>query len=137
MQTDAKLCSLIEDLVEYAIENELAEECDRVFLCNRLCSEFGVLVFLPDQNREKNKDLERILVVLCDIAIEKGIISVDSITERDSFDTRLMGILTPRPSEVQSKFHTLYKESPQKATDTIIVSLAHRIIFAHTEPKKI
>lgn len=117
MQTDAKLCSLIEDLVEYAIENELAEECDRVFLCNRLCSEFGVLDFLPDQNREKNKDLERILVALCDIAIEKGIISVDSITERDLFDTRLMGILTPRPSEVQSKFHTLYKESPQKATD--------------------
>jgi hypothetical protein len=26
MQTDAKLCSLIDDLVEYAIENELAEE---------------------------------------------------------------------------------------------------------------
>ena len=117
MQTEAKLCNLINDLVEYSIENELAQDCDRVFLCNRICRELGVLSFLPDQNREKNKDLETILTALCDIAIEKGIIPENSITEKDLFDTHLMGILTPRPSEVQHKFNTLYKQSPQKATD--------------------
>ncbi len=117
MQTKAKLCNLIDDLVEYAIENELAEECDRVFLCNRLCCEFGVLNFISVENREKKKDLETILTSLCDIAIEKGIIPEDTITERDLFDTHLMGILTPRPSEVQSRFDLLYKESPEKATD--------------------
>lgn len=117
MQTEAKLCNLIDDLVEYSIENELAEECDRVFLCNRISREFGVLDFSPDQNREKNRDLEIILVSLCDIAVEKGMIATDSITERDLFDTHIMGILTPRPSEVQHKFNTLYKESPETATD--------------------
>ena len=117
MQTEAKLCNLIDDLVEYAIENELAEACDRVFLCNRLSREFGVLDFVPVENREKNKVLETILTFLCDIAVEKGIIPVDTITERDLFDTHLMGMLTPRPSEVQSKFASFYKESPQKATD--------------------
>ena len=117
MQTDAKLCGLIDDLVQYSIKNELTEECDRVFLCNRLCREFGILDFLPEQNREKNEDLERILTALCDIAIERKIIPAYSITERDLFDTHLMGILTPRPSEVQSKFQALYEQSPQKATD--------------------
>ena len=117
MQTDAKLCNLIDDLVEYAIQSELAEESDRIFLCNRICSEFGILHFVLDQNREKNTNLEIILASLCDIAEQKGIIPADSITERDLFDTRLMGILTPRPSEVQNKFQSLYLQSPQKATD--------------------
>ena len=117
MQTEARLCNLIDDLVEYAIKNELAEACDRVFFCNRLSREFGVLSFIPEENREKNTNLEVILTALCDIAIEKGIIPADSITERDLFDTHLMGILTPRPSEVQGKFRELYEKSPQKATD--------------------
>ena len=68
MQTDAKLCNLIDDLVEYAIQSELAEESDRIFLCNRICSEFGILHFVLDQNREKNTNLEIILASLCDIS---------------------------------------------------------------------
>ena len=117
MQTDAMLCNLIEDLVEYAIQNELAEECDRIFLCNRLCSEFGILQFVSAKERDENQNLERILNALCDIAVERGLICEDTITERDLFDTKLMGILTPRPSEVQSKFAALYAQSPKKATD--------------------
>ena len=117
MQTEAKLCNLISDLVEYAIQNGLAQQCDRVFLCNRLCREMDILNFAPTPEREECTDLEVILSSLCDIATEKGIIPKGSITERDLFDTHLMGILTPRPSEVQNKFKELYRESPQKATD--------------------
>ncbi len=117
MQTEAKLCNLIFDLVEYAIQNGLAEQCDRVFLCNRLCREMGVLNFAPTTEREVSTNLEVILSSLCDIATEKEIIPANSITERDLFDTHLMGILTPRPSEVQGRFASLYQESPQKATD--------------------
>ena len=117
MQTEATLCNWIDDLVEYAIENELAEECDRVFLCNRISRELGILTFAPDRDREVCHDLETILAALCDFAQTMGIIPDDSITERDLFDTHLMGILTPRPGEVQSKFRSLYEASPQKATD--------------------
>ena len=117
MQTEATLCNWIDDLVEYAIENELAEECDRVFLCNRISRELGILTFAPDRDREVCHDLETILAALCDFAQTMGSIPDDSITERDLFDTHLMGILTPRPGEVQSKFRSLYEESPQKATD--------------------
>ena len=117
MQTEATLCNWIDDLVEYAIENELAEECDRVFLCNRISREMGVLTFAPDKDREVCRNLEAILSGLCAFAQIMGIIPDDSITERDIFDTHLMGILTPRPGEVQGKFRALYQESPQKATD--------------------
>ena len=117
VQNQAKLCNLIEDLIEYAIENELATECDRVFLRNQICREFGVRNFSPEANRQKVQSLQNILASLCDIALQKGIIPNNSVAERDLFDTQLMGILTPRPSEVQRKFQELYKESPQKATD--------------------
>ena len=48
--------------------------------------------------------------------MEKGLID-DSITEKDLFDARLMGLLTPRPSEVVRAFRAKYAESPRAATD--------------------
>ena len=56
------------------------------------------------------------LNLLCDYAAEQGQIH-DTIAERDLFDTRLMGCVTPRPSEVVRKFWSLYAESPKAATD--------------------
>ena len=48
--------------------------------------------------------------------MENGLLD-DSITEKDLFDSRLMGLLTPRPSDVIGKFRTLYAEDPKKATE--------------------
>lgn len=36
---------------------------------------------------------------------------------RDLFDTKLMGALTPAPSQVQSNFTFLYNQDPKRATD--------------------
>lgn len=41
----------------------------------------------------------------------------DNIVERDLFDTKLMGIITPRPSTVIDEFNKLYAEDSKKATD--------------------
>lgn len=49
-------------------------------------------------------------------AVERGICD-DGIASRDLFDTKLMGVLMPRPSEVNKAFWNLYKESPVKATE--------------------
>ncbi len=117
MNTEANINNLIADLVEYAIQNELAAPCDRVFLCNLLCRELDILDYAPQTNREVQTSLELILSGLCDYAVQRDMIPTDSITERDLFDTHLMGILTPRPSEVQNKFAALYKKSPEQATD--------------------
>ena len=61
-------------------------------------------------------ELEEILKVLLDDAAARGVIQ-DGIASRDLFDTRLMGLLTPRPGEVVREFDRLYEESPEKATD--------------------
>jgi UDPglucose--hexose-1-phosphate uridylyltransferase len=45
-----------------------------------------------------------ILESLLDYAVQQGILENDTVTERDLFDTRLMGCLMPRPSEVARRF---------------------------------
>ena len=61
--------------------------------------------------------LEKLLSEILDFALLKGIIEDNSNITRDLFDTRVMGILTDRPSSVQNRFCSLYRHSPKEATD--------------------
>lgn len=110
------VCNLIQNLVEYAVNRSLADPLDRVYYRNRLMEELGVSDFTPDAEPDGTRPLEETLGALCDYAVENGIIPDRGITGRDLFDTRLMGILTPRPSEVVREFRRLYAVSPEKAT---------------------
>ncbi len=111
------VCDLIVELVEYAVKNGLADPLDRVFYRNRLMEELQVAEFEPTVTQAVGMPLEEILTALCDYAIEQGVIEDRGITGRDLFDTKLMGILTPRPSEIVREFNRLYAESPKRATD--------------------
>ena len=62
-------------------------------------------------------ELETVLGEMMDYAYEKGIMTENSIVYRDLFDTKVMGLLVPRPSEVIRKFQELYAKSPKEATD--------------------
>ena len=61
--------------------------------------------------------LADILNELTDIAFEKGIIQSDDIVTRDLFDTKMMGIMTPRPGTVKKIFDAYYEKNPKYATD--------------------
>ena len=111
-----KIYATVENLVNYAIEEGLAEEADRSYLINAVLEKLCVDDFVSSESREK-QDLEEMLSVLTDYAYEKGIIKENSVVYRDLFDTSLMGVLLSRPSEIQRRFEQLYSESPEKATD--------------------
>lgn len=102
-------------LADYAIEQGLIEKSDRVWAINGILSLMKVDSYEEPQSVEK-MDLEDILKVLLDDAQARGVIG-EGITERDIFDTRLMGVLTPRPSAVIAKFNELYEQSPKLASD--------------------
>jgi len=106
----------IEKLVNYAIDKGLIEDCDRVWAENALLHALGLESFTRPETAEAHGELEPILAELIAYGVEHGLLD-DSITEKDLFDSRLMGLLTPRPSEVIRTFKTLYAEDPQKATD--------------------
>ena len=105
----------IEKLVNYALNKGLIEECDRVWAENALLSALHLDSFTRPEKVE-NTELEPILAELIAYGVEHGLLD-DSITEKDLFDSRLMGLLTPRPSDVIGKFKSLYAEDPKKATD--------------------
>ena len=104
-------------LVEYGLRTELIAQADKRYMINQLLE-----VFRKDEYEEQDVSGEEIVLpevldALTDIALERGIIDSDDIVTRDLFDTRLMGVITPRPSQVIAEFEELYGENPQKATD--------------------
>lgn len=109
--------SLVESLLEYAVQKELIDPQDRVFFRNRLMETLQIAAFPDAVAPIPNLSLEEILGGLCDYAVSQQVIPDRGITGRDLFDTKLMGILTPRPSEVIRHFQTLYRSSPKEATD--------------------
>ncbi len=107
----------IEKLVKYALDTDLIKPEDKVWAINSVISALGLDEYTATGKEYGEIDLEDTLSHLLDFAAERGLIDGESIVERDLFDTKLMGLLTPRPSEVIAKFHELYARSPKEATD--------------------
>ena len=105
----------IRKLVCYGLEKGLFEKRDEIYITNQLLDALNVDGINCDEDF-KNINLEETLAELLDYAVKAGIID-DSITSKDLFDTRLMGIMMPRPSYVTKRFEELYEQSPKKATD--------------------
>ncbi len=107
----------IRRLVKYGLLTGLIEKEDEIYTTNRLLELFGL-----DELEEGGdvamtvEELEPVLKELLDYACEKGLIE-DSIVYRDLFDTKIMGLLTPRPSEVIRTFREKYGSDPKEATD--------------------
>lgn len=107
----------IDKLAEYAVSNNLIESSDSVFARNRLLEALGLDSYEPCGKEHGELELEGILAEILTYAAEKGLVDGESIVSKDIFDTKLMGILTPRPSEVIKRFYEEYAKSPEAATD--------------------
>ena len=107
---------LISELLEYAIESSLIEEADRAYSANRLLELLGLASYEPVAQTQR-RELSKILSDLCDYAHGVGLIEHNTVVYRDLFDTKIMGAMLDRPSAVIEKFYSLYKESPEAATD--------------------
>lgn len=106
----------IKKLVSYGLETGLIQQSDRVYTTNRLLELLCLDEYEEPEQEYVSVELESTLGELLDYACEKGLCE-NSVVYRDLFDTKLMGALTPRPSEVELEFFTLYDRSPKEATD--------------------
>ncbi len=112
MNINSAICALL----DYAEEKQLITKLDRAYSANRLLELLG-LSELSEDLSANGAALTDILSAICAFAYEKGIIESLSVGYTDLFDTKIMGALCPRPSEVVSKFNELYEKSPALATD--------------------
>ncbi|TGY00725.1 UDP-glucose--hexose-1-phosphate uridylyltransferase [Hominisplanchenecus murintestinalis] len=106
----------IKKLVTYGLETGLITEEDRIFTTNELLELLNLDEYEEPEETYTDVDLESTLAEILDYACENGLLE-DSIVYRDLFDTRIMGLLTPRPHEVIRTFQNLYAKSPKEATD--------------------
>lgn len=117
------------ELTEYGMVTGLVAPEDKRYTINRLLELFG-LEELTDETVEAyekrtpmdrtaaEEALEGILEEMLDYAAEEGLLPENTITYRDLFDTKIMGMLVPLPSQVTAHFMELYREEgAQAATD--------------------
>jgi UDPglucose--hexose-1-phosphate uridylyltransferase len=116
------------ELVGYGLATGLIAHEDEIFTINRLLELFGIdeldealvqewKARAPKTRQQAEDCLETILGEMCDYAYANQLMEENGVVYRDLFDTKIMSMLMPRPSEVISRFQALREESPQAATD--------------------
>lgn len=107
----------IRKLVDYGLESGLIKKSDEVYVINRVLEALELDEYSEPMQKYEHVVLADALNEITNYAVSEGICE-DSIVYRDLFDTKIMGLLTPRPSEVETMFRGLYNhQSAKSATD--------------------
>ena len=107
----------IKKLIAYGLSCRLVEAEDVVFIRNRLLELLHLDAYEEPAEEYADGELESILAELIDYARQKGMIDTLYHGDPDLFDTRIMGLLVPRPSAVIAEFWRRYRQDPAAATD--------------------
>lgn len=112
-----KVENLITSFIEQSIQMGDIEPIDRIYLTNRLVDLLGKQDFTLAQE-PSTVDGTRLAILdeLVEYAVETGQIEDLSAT-RDILSSKIMDLVTPRPSEVNQQFWGNYDENPEKATN--------------------
>ena len=97
------ISTAIQQLVNYGLDTGLILPDDEIYIRNQLLMTMQLDDFTAPEGEVCYTDLESILKTLVDDAVARGVCA-DNSTARDLFDTKLMGVLTPRPSIVRANF---------------------------------
>lgn len=100
----------------------MVDEADIIYTVNKLLELFGLEEYDGEFAAEdfapvkpEEFPLEELLKEMLDYAAENGLMEDNTIVYRDLFDTKIMGCMVPRPSDVIYTFKKLYNEKGAKA----------------------
>lgn len=105
----------IKALAQYGIKEGLIEKEDEIYTINQICAALSLDSF-EDYKVKDDYELSDILQTILDWAVENSLCE-NSVVFRDLLDTKLMGIMTPKPSQVIKEFNKKYDNSPKEATE--------------------
>ncbi len=120
----------VKKLIAYGLNTGLIEREDIIYTLNSVLIDLGLdsaeyeaaeieelAGAVPGGDKELGEYLEKVLGEIDDYAAQNGLLENDSVVYRDLFDTKIMGELTDRPSNIIRKFNEKYEESPETATN--------------------
>ncbi|WP_208559259.1 UDP-glucose--hexose-1-phosphate uridylyltransferase [Marinilactibacillus kalidii] len=106
---------LIVDFIHYYQMDGKIDALDTIYLTNQLLELLGKKELKPVSAQPINEPL-MLLDQMIEFAINGGIIR-DTVSDKDILGAKIMGIVTPRPSEINQKFWKLYDKEKLAATD--------------------
>jgi len=106
----------VQTLIDYGKRNGLIAEEDSYVVRNCIMEALKLTDWQECRGNAEENDIDSILKPIIDYAVENGIIS-DTANSRDLFDTKIMGIFTPMPREVNKNFYDRLSHCPEEATD--------------------
>ena len=107
----------IKRLIQYGLKHDLFKKEDEIYIRNSLLSILNLDEYEDvDIEDEDLSTPTNILNNILNYAFEKGILESNTPIYRDLLDTKIMGALMPRPSEVIREFNSRYKDSKEDAT---------------------
>jgi len=99
---------LIEHLLAFAIKNGIINRLDTIYMRNRLMEVLRLDELPPDLSEPDKLPVPEtatpILEAMIDYSWQKGHLKDNTLTSRDLFDTAIMGVLMPKPSEITKNF---------------------------------
>ena len=110
------ICADIQRLINYSIKNELIAKEDELVIRNMLMDALKVSDWTDEAEPCGDMPIDDILLPLVEYACQNGVVE-DTSANRDLFDTKLMGIVTPMPRDIIRRFSAEYAKSPEAATD--------------------
>ena len=109
---------LIDQLIAYAIDQRLLAPADEIWARNQLLHILKLTDYAPSGFKGDTPEFPcEILSKICDWAAKQKLFEPDTVTQRDLFDTQLMGVFARKPSEVENEFFELWAQNSKKATD--------------------
>lgn len=106
----------INRLINFGVSKKLIEKEDKIYCINMLLDVLNLDEFEPVNVDEELEVPTAILENILDYAVSKNMIE-NTVTERDLFDTKIMGCIMPRPSEVMKNFNEKYTKDKKEATN--------------------
>ena len=107
-----------ERLINFGLKHELFKKEDINFMRNSLIELFNLDEYIVEEVEDENlENVTPIMENLLDYAYEIGILESNTPVYRDLLDSKIMGILMPRPSQVINNFNVLYTINKKDATD--------------------
>ena len=111
----------INRLAAYGLKTGLIQKEDLIYVKNQMLAALNLEGFESQQQAEEipaveESELEDILKNILDYAVENKLTVSDGTAARDLFDSKLMAIMTDRPSNIIRQFYDLLKTSPESAT---------------------
>lgn len=104
----------VNQLIDHAKKKLLLKEADEIYVLNALLDLLKLPVPATETPEYSNVQTE-VIDVLVDYAIETGITTPE---ERILFETKMLGLITPMPSEINAKFDEIKKnDGIEAATD--------------------